>query len=60
MDDTPVLEHQEAFHNEPLSDLAHDLVGTLLVDLVERGHSLPAARKLLLAAFTELINTFEC
>jgi hypothetical protein len=29
MDDTPVLEHHEAFHNEPLSDLAHDLVGTL-------------------------------
>jgi hypothetical protein len=59
MDDSPVLE-QRAFPNEPLQDLAHDLVGTAVVDLVERGYSLPAARALLLATFRSLIETFEC
>ena len=60
MDETPVLEHQEAFPDEPLQDLAHDLVGTLLIDVVDRGHSLPAARRLLLAAFASLIENCEC
>jgi hypothetical protein len=49
-----------AFPDPATAEAAHDLIGEAITALIDRGHSLPAARALLQRAVTALIHVYEC